>query len=170
MTISMYQASVPVFIHMFQNLINILEKAEAFAREKNIDEKILIDSRLAPDMFPLSRQIQIATDIACRGCARLAGEEPGSVQDNEQSFADFYQRIRSTMEKLQDYSPEQIDGAEARPISVMVGKYTINTNGQDFLLNFMLPNVYFHITTAYDLLRHNGVELGKADYLGNIGQ
>jgi len=155
---------------MFNNLVNILEKGETFAREKNIDEEVLLNSRLAPDMFPLSRQIQIATDVARRGIARLAGDEVETVEDNEQTFADLYGRIEKTIAKLESYQPEQIDGTEDKPVSVEIRKHTLKFTGQDFLLTFMIPNVYFHITTAYDLLRHNGVELGKADFLGKIGQ
>ena len=169
MTISMYQASIPVFNHMFENLIHILESGEAFARDKQFDVEILLDSRLAPDMFPLSRQIQIATDVARRGVARLAGEEPEQVADNEQTLDEFYDRIRSTMTRLDGYRQDQIDGSEDRPISVKVRDMTLNFTGQDFLLTFMIPNIYFHITTAYVILRHNGVALGKADFLGNIG-
>lgn len=166
----MYQSSIPVFKHMFNNLITILEKGETFARGKNIDEEVLLNSRLAPDMFPLSRQIQIATDIARRGIARLAGDEVETVEDNEKTFADLYGRIKMTIAKLESYQPDQIDGTEDKPLSVEIRKHTLNFTGQDFLLSFMIPNVYFHITTAYDLLRHNGVEIGKADYLGKIGQ
>lgn len=170
MTISMYQASVPVFIHMLTNLVAILEKAQAFARDRDIEESVLINSRLAPDMLPLSRQIQIATDIIRRGLARLAGQEPESVEDKEQTFAELYDRIRKTIDRIDDYAPDDIDGSEERAVDITVRKQLLRFNGRDFLLLFMLPNVYFHITTAYDILRHNGVQLGKADYLGRIGQ
>ena len=169
MTISMYQASIPVFNHMFKNLIHIMEKGAAFAKEKDIEEPVLLEARLAPDMFPFKRQIQIATDVARRGIARLAGDELESVEDNEASFAELCDRVRSTIARLESYSAEQIDGTEEKSLTVELPNHTLQFNGQDFLLTFIIPNIYFHISTAYDLLRHNGVELGKADYLGKIG-
>ncbi len=168
MSISMYQTSVPVFIRMLNNLAEILKKAEAFAEAKDIQLDVLFNSRLAPDMFPLSRQIQIASDAA-KGCvARLAGMEPPSYKDNEKTFADLYARIDKTIAFLNTLTPEQIDGTEQKPVSVKLPKNTLNLQGMQFLLNFSMPHFYFHVTTAFDILRHNGVEIGKRDFLGKF--
>ena len=167
MNLSMYQASVPVFIHMLQNLREFLIKGELYAEQKMFAPEVLINGRLAPDMFPLSRQVQIATDIARRGVARLAGIEAPAMEDNEMSFTDLYARIDKTIDFLKSIKPDQIDGSDEKPISFEVRGHTLNFYGMGMLLNFSLPNVYFHITTAYNILRHNGVGLGKIDFLGN---
>ena len=167
MTISMYQASIPVFISMLENLKQILKKGEAFAETKNIEEGVLINSRLALDMFPLSRQIQITTDVARRGIARLADMEIDSVEDNEKTIPELIIRVDNTIDFLKSIKPEQVDGTEEKAISLKVGGHTLNFIGIKMLLNFSLPNFYFHITTAYNILRHNGIELDKMDYLGN---
>jgi hypothetical protein len=167
MTISMYQASIPVFISMLENLKQLLRKAEVFVEKKNIEQEVLTNSRLAPDMFPLSRQIQIATDIARRGIARLADIEIDSVEDNEKTITELINRIDNTIDFLNSIKPEQVDGTEERALSFKAGGHTLNLTGEKMLLHFSLPNFYFHITTAYNILRHNGVELGKMDYLGN---
>ena len=168
MSISMYQTSVPVFIRMLNNLAEILKKAEAFAEAKDIQLDVLFNSRLAPDMFPLSRQIQTASDAA-KGCvARLAGVEPPSYEDNEKTFADLYARIDKTIAFLNTLTPEQIDGTEQKPVSVKLPKNTLNLQGMQLLLNFSMPHFYFHVTTAFDILRHNGVEIGKRDFLGKF--
>jgi len=167
MTISMYQASIPVFISMLENLKQILKKGEAFAETKNIEEGVLINSRLAPDMFPLSRQIQITTDVARRGIARLADMEIDSVEDNEKTIPELIIRVDNTIDFLKSIKPEQVDGTEEKAISLKAGGHTLNFIGIKMLLNFSLPNFYFHITTAYNILRHNGIELDKMDYLGN---
>ncbi len=168
MSLSMYQASIPVFIRMLTNLSEFMKKAEAFAEQKNFPSEVLVNSRLAPDMFPFSRQIQIATDIARRCAARLAGVELPSVDDKETTFADLHARIHTTIDYLKTFKAGQIDGSEDKPLSVEIRKKTVNFTGQQFLFHFALPNVYFHITTAYDILRHNGVDLGKPDYLGSL--
>lgn len=168
MKLSMYQASVPVFIHMLENLTAFLKKGEVYAEAKNFAPEVLIHSRLAPDMFPLSRQIQIATDIARRGIARLAGLELPGSDDNERTFADFYARINNTIDFLKSIKPEQIDGTEDKPISFEIRGNTVNFTGMQMLLYFSLPNIYFHVTTAYNILRHNGIELGKPDFLGKL--
>ncbi len=166
MTISMYTASIPVFIRMFENLVHILEKAVAYARDRKIDPVVLVNYRLHPDMLPLSRQVQIATDIA-KGCAaRLAGEEPSRYEDNEATLEDLQQRVRKTVDLLRGFSAAQIDGTEDREIHLTVGGQALSFRGLPYLLNFVLPNVFFHITTTYAILRHCGVDLGKADYLG----
>ncbi len=166
MTISMYQASVPSLIRSLNNLAAILEKGAAHGEAKKIDQIVLFDSRLYPDMFSLGRQVQIASDIARRGAARLADSEAPTMEDNETTFAQLIERLHKTTVCLESLTPEQIDGSEEKSITLPVGKDTMTFEGLPYLLYFILPNVYFHVTTAYDILRHSGVELGKADYLG----
>jgi uncharacterized protein len=166
MTISMYQASVPSLIRSLNNLVSILEKGAAHAEARQIDPTILINSRLYPDMFPLVKQIQIASDVARKGAARLAGLEAPSFEDNETSFPELIARLEKTTSYLETLTPEQIDGSEEKSITLPVGKDTMTFEGLPYLLYFILPNVYFHVTTTYDILRHCGVELGKGDYLG----
>ena len=166
MTISMYQTSVPVFVRMLNNLAGILEKAAAHAERKKIDPPALLQARLYPDMFALTRQVQIATDNA-KGCAsRLAGIDPPRYEDTETSFAQLLARVEKTIAFVKSVKPEQIDGSEARTIMLKVRDQTITFTGLAYLLNFVLPNFYFHVTTTYDILRHNGVELGKPDFIG----
>ena len=166
MTISMYQASVPSLMRSLNNLVTILEKGAAHAEAKKIDPAVLINSRLYPDMFPLVKQVQVASDIARKGAARLAGLEAPSLEDNETSFTELIARLDQTTAYLETLTPEQIDGSEEKSITLPVGKDTMTFEGLPYLLYFILPNVYFHVTTTYDILRHCGVELGKADYLG----
>ncbi len=166
MSLSMYQISVPVFVRMLGNLAEILKKAEAHAEAKKIDPSVLINARLAPDMHPLSRQIQIATDGAKGGAARLAGVEIPSFPDTETTFAELQARLDKTVAFLKCLSAEQIDGSEDRTITLKLGGSDVDFPGQVFLMNFVLPNLYFHITATYLILRHNGVEVGKMDYLG----
>jgi hypothetical protein len=168
MTLSMYQALIPVSIHVLNNLIGILEKGAAYAETKQIDPSVLINSRLYPDMFPLSKQVQIACDIANRGAARLAGIEPPQFEDNETTFPQLIDRINKTISHLNTLKPEQIDGSEEKTITLPVRGNTLSLQGMQFLLHFVLPNLYFHVTTAYDILRHCGVELGKLDFLGQV--
>ncbi len=168
MTISMYQASVPVFIRMLNNLVAILEKAMAHAEAKKIAPAVLLGSRLYPDMFPLSRQIQIASDTAKGGAARLAGMEPPKYEDNETTFPELIERLRKTISYLNTLKPEQIDGSEKKKVTLKVRDEMMTFEGLTFLLNRVLPNLYFHISTAYAILRHNGVEIGKKDYLGKM--
>ena len=168
MSLSMYQASVPVLIRALKNLTGVLQKGETFAAMKKIDQSVLINDRLAPDMFPLVRQIQIATDVARRGVARLAGVEALKFEDNEQTFADLHDRIHRTIAYLESFQPEQIDGTEDKPLSIEIGGNTMNFTGKEMLLNFSIPNVFFHATVTYAILRHNGVEVGKKDFLGNM--
>ena len=166
MKISMYQASVPVFIRMLKNLAAILAKGATYAEAKKIEPTVLINSRLYPDMFPLARQIQIASDVA-KGCgARLAGLEPPKFEDNEATFPELFARIDKTVAYLETLKPEQIDGSEHRTITLQIRNQTMTFLGMPFLLNFALPNFYFHVTTAYDILRHFGVEIGKQDFIG----
>jgi uncharacterized protein len=166
MTVSMFQASVPVFIRALNNLSAILEKGAVHANARKIDEAVLLHSRMFPDMFPLVRQVQIATDTARSGAARLAGAEYPAYEDNETTFAQLIARIRNTVTYLESLQPSQIDGGEDKTISWQSRSSTKSMQGQPYLFNHLLPNVYFHVTTAYNILRHNGVELGKKDFLG----
>jgi uncharacterized protein len=166
MTISMYQASVPSLIRSLNNLAAILEKGAAHAEAKKIDPAVLIGSRLYPDMFSLGRQVQIASDIARRGAARLAGLEAPKMEDNETTFPELIARLQKTTSYLETLTPNLIDGSEEKSISLPVGKDTMTFEGMSYLLYFILPNVYFHVTTAYNILRHCGVEVGKIDFLG----
>ena len=166
MSIPMYQASVPVFIHALTNLAAILEKAAAHCQANKIDPAVLLNYRLYPDMFAFAKQVQVACDHAKNGAARLAGVEAPEFANTEQSFAELIARIEAVVSYLQTFTPAQIDGSEDREISIKRGDTVTTYHGQPYLLNRALPNLFFHITTAYDILRHNGVELGKRDYLG----
>ena len=167
MTISMYQALVPPIIRALNNLMAILEKGAAHAEARKIEPSILITSRLYPDMLPLVRQVQIASDIARRGAARLAELEAPQMEDTETTFPELIARLQKTVAYLETLTPEQIDGTEEKSISLAIGKETMNFEGLPYVLYFILPNVYFHVTTAYNILRHCGVEIGKRDFLGN---
>jgi len=163
----MYQASIPVFVRMLDNLSGILDKAAAHAEAKKIDPAIFINARLAPDMFPLSRQVQIATDMV-KGCAaRLAGIEVPSYEDNETTFSELQARIAKTKAFIESVSASQVDGSEERKITLKFGSKELSFLGQAYLLDFVLPNFHFHLTTTYAILRHNGVEIGKKDYTGD---
>ena len=166
MAISMYQASVPAFLQMLNSLSAILDKAEAFAAEKKIDPAVLLGWRLAPDMFALARQVQIATDLAKGCCARLAGAEIPQYADDETTFADLKARIARTIDFVQAFRPGEIDGSEDREISLTAGSRELRFNGQQYLASFVLPNFYFHVTTTYVILRHCGLPIGKRDFLG----
>lgn len=168
MTISMYQASVPVFVRGLTNLAQLLEKAAAHAEAKKFDGGVLVGSRLFPDMLPLAAQIRIATDGVKGGCARLAGLEPPVYEDNEATLPELIARLRKTVAYLDSLKPEQIDGSEDRAITMKIGSHTLSFVGQPYLLSFVIPNFFFHITTAYNILRHNGVDIGKQDFLGKI--
>ena len=168
MTISMYQASVPVFTRMLTNLATILEKAAAHAEAKKIDPTVFINARLYPDMLPLARQIMIASDTAKGGAARLAGVEPPSYEDNETTFPELIERLRKTIAYLNTLKPTQIDGSEKKTITLKARGDTLTFEGMTFLLNRALPNLYFHVSTAYAILRHNGIDIGKKDYLGKF--
>ncbi len=165
MSLSMYQASVPVFTHMLGSLSAILGKAATYAETKKFDPSVLINARLAPDMLPLSFQVQVACDSA-KGCAaRLAGIEVPSHPDTETTFAELQARIAKTIDFLKSVKAEQIDGSEERTITLKL-RQEVQFKGQAYLLNFALPNFYFHVTTAYAILRHNGLDIGKGDFLG----
>lgn len=167
MTLSMYASSVPVFIHKLSNLSAILDKAAAYSEAKKIDQSVLMNARLFPDMFSLSRQIQIACDTVTTGAARLAEIEFTKSEDTESNFAELQARIATTIAFLETIKAEQIDGKEAFNIVYTQRNKERRFVGQPYLLNYLLPNLYFHITAAYAILRHNGVEIGKKDYLGN---
>jgi hypothetical protein len=162
----MYQASIPAFLRMLENLSTILDKAAAHAEAKKIDPAIFVSARLAPDMFPLGRQIKIATDIVKACAARLAGIEVPHFDDNEATFTELQARIAKTAAFLQSVSAEQINGSEDRNITPKFGSRELSFSGQDYLFNFVIPNFHFHMTTAYAILRHHGVEIGKYDYTG----
>jgi len=167
MSISMHSASAPVFIRMFTNLLTWLDKAEAHAAARKFDAANYLGLRLAPDMLPFTRQIQIASDAAKGAMARLAGTEMPAWEDNEASLADLRARVQKTIDFVKSFSPAQIDGSEAKPITIprRTGE-PLQFDGETYLKHFALPNFYFHVTTTYALLRHAGVELGKGDYLG----
>lgn len=167
MSLSMYQASIPLLIKQLENLSGILKKGEAYAVAKKIEPEVLINARLAPDMFPLSRQVQIAADIS-KGVARLAGKEVPSYEDNEKTFVELEARIAKTIAFLKTFTPEQIDGSEERKVTLKMRGKEVVFLGQPYLLYFVLPNLHFHATTAYAILRNNGVEVGKSDYLGSF--
>ncbi len=166
MTLSMYQASVPRFANMLGNLSSILDKAQAHVEAKKLDASTLTTYRLFPDMLPFARQVQIACDTAKGAVARLAGVENPAHEDNERTIAELQERIAKTLAFIQSVSPAQIDGSEDRDIVVRRGETETHYKGMQFLLGSALPNLYFHVTTAYNILRHNGVEIGKRDYLG----
>lgn len=168
MSISMYQASIPVFVRALGNLSGILKKAVAHAELRKIDPSVLLASRLYPDMFPLSRQIQIATDLCNGGGARLAGLERPVNEDTETSFEQLQARIERTLKFLESIKPEQIDGSEEKAIALTIGGNELHFTGLPYLLHFVIPNLFFHTATAYGILRHNGVELGKPDFIGGI--
>ena len=166
MPISLYQASVPVFVRMLKNLSNVLTKAEEHAKAKKIDESVFMNARLAPDMLPLTKQIQIASDAVKGFGARVAGIEVPSFADTESTFAELQARIKKTIDFLNTLKAVQIDGGEEREVTLKLGGEERKMKGQPYLLQFALPNLFFHVTTAYGILRHNGVEIGKLDYLG----
>ena len=167
MTISMYQASAPRFVNTLKNLSAILDKAQAHAEAKKIDAAALTNFRLYPDMFPLKRQVQVACDTAKGAMARLAGVEVPKHEDSEETFAELKARIAKTIAFIETIKPAQIDGGEDKNIHLKLGSREIDWKGMQYLLGYALPNFYFHVVTTYDILRHNGVEVAKRDYIGN---
>ena len=167
MAITIYDQLVPVFSQMLAALDKVLSKAEADAAARKIDPLVFTNGRLAPDMLPLTRQIQIMTDQAKGGASRLAGQEPPKWADEEKTFADLHERIAKTIAHLKSFKPESFDGADTRAIELKFPNATFNFTGKDYLLGFVVPNFYFHYTTAYAILRHNGVQIGKQDFLGS---
>jgi hypothetical protein len=165
MPISMYHGSVPVFLQLLPALSGCLDKAQAFAESRKYDPNLLLTLRLAPDMFPLSRQVQQATAHACAP-GRIAGIELPKFTDTGANIAELKQRIATTVDFLKSIKPAQIDGKEDSEVTVQLGPNTRTFRAQVLLYHHALPNFYFHTTTAYDILRHNGVELGKRDFMG----
>jgi uncharacterized protein len=168
MTISMYQASVPVFVKGLTNLKGILEKAVAHAQAHKIDDTVFVTARLFPNMLPLSKQVQIASDFARGTTARLAGSEPPAWEDNEKTLADLIARVQKTIDFVNPFTAAQIDGSEGRAITRPFRGQPKTFTGINYLLLYAFPNFYFHTVTTYDILRHNGVEVGKADFVGAI--
>lgn len=168
MQISMYRASVPVFARNLRNLIGILRKAEASATERKIDQSVLLGYRLAPDMFPLTRQVQIATDMA-KGCvSRLAGVEIPAYDDKEATFGELITRLEKCVAYLESFKPAQIDGTEDKAIVLARPTGDVTYQGLKYLLEYVQPNVYFHCSSAYAILRHCGVNIGKKDFIGPL--
>ena len=166
MTISMYQASVPRFVNMLGNLAAILDKAQAHVDAKKLDAAALTAYRLYPDMLPLTRQVQIACDAAKGAVARLAGAEIPKHEDVERSFPELQARIAKTLDFIKAFKPAQIDGSEDREIVLKLQGNDVKFSGMQYLLGFALPNFHFHVATTYNILRHNGVEIGKRDFIG----
>jgi uncharacterized protein len=168
MRISMHAMSVDVFTHALGSLSAFLDKGQAHATQKKFEPAVLLGSRLAPDMLPLTRQVQIACDVAKNGVARLAGEEPPRFPDTEASFEELHARIARTIDYLKGIPASALEGTETRDIKVPTRDGgTLEFKGLEFLQRWAIPNAFFHVTTAYAILRHNGVELGKRDFLGN---
>ena len=165
--LSMYQASIPVFLRALGNLRQVLEKGVAHAREQGYEPAVLLQSRLYPDMLPLVRQVQIATDTAKFGAARLAGVESPRFEDVETTFAELFARLDAVAAYLGTFDQKALEGSEDRVVTLSSRpRGDLTFNGSGYLLGFALPNLFFHVTTAYAILRHNGVPLGKLDYLG----
>jgi hypothetical protein len=164
----MYALSAPVFVRMLRNLDAVLDKGAAYAAARKIEPAVLINARLFPDMFPLVNQVRIAGDFAKGAMARLTGSEPPKYEDNEASFDDLKARIAKTIAYVETFKPEQFEGAETRTVTMKMRGEDKTFDGLTYLANIVLPNFYFHLTTAYDILRHNGVELGKRDFVGPI--
>jgi hypothetical protein len=164
----MHQASVPVYVKGLTNLRAILEKAAAYAEAKKIDDAVFVNARLFPDMLPLSGQVQIASDMARGTIARLTGSEPPAWEDDEKTIADLIARVDKTLEYLKSFAPSKIDGTEAVQIKRKIRGQERTFTGLNYLMQFSMPNFYFHTATAYGILRHNGVEIGKLDFLGSL--
>ncbi len=168
MPLSMYQASVPVSLHTLSALAGILDKAAAHATQRKIEPAVFLNARLFPDMLAFVRQVQLAADFAKGASARLAGIEVPKFADAESTFDELKARIAKTVDFLMTLTPTQIDGSENREITIALGGQPQSFKGQPYLLHFALPNVFFHATTAYDILRHCGVEVGKRDFIGPL--
>ena len=169
MGFGIHDASLPVLVHTLKALSAILKKGANHAKAKNIDPAVLLQSRLFPDMFPLVRQVQIATDMSKGGAARLAGIDNPAFPDTETSFAELQERLDRTIAFIKSVKSAQMAGAESRPVTLQLGRGPVSfARGQDYLMGWVLPNVYFHVTTAYNILRHCGVELSKSDFLGAV--
>jgi len=167
MNISMYQASAPRFVNMLTNLSAILDKAQAHVEAKKLDPAALTEARLFPDMFPMKRQVQIACDAAKGAVARLAGVEVPKHEDTEQTLSELKARIAKTIAFIKTLKPAQVDGTEDKEIVLKLGGSEKKFTGMQYLLGHATPNFFFHVTTTYNILRHNGVEIGKRDFIGN---
>jgi uncharacterized protein len=163
---SFYDATVPAFLQILGSLQGILGKAEAYCQSKNIAPEVLLNARLYPDMLPLSKQIQLASDFAAKGCARLTHSEVPSVPDTEKTFEELRQRLAKTVAYVTAFKPAQFEGADTKDVTFPVGGGNLTLKGQQFASGFAFPNFYFHAATAHGILRHNGVEIGKRDFLG----
>jgi len=164
---SFHDAVVPAYLQMLNSMIGLLSKAEAHCAAKKIDPSVLLGSRLFPDMLPLSRQIQLVSDFATKGCARLTHSEVPSNPDTEKTFEELKQRLARTIDYVKSFKPEQFEGADTKDVTFPTGPdKTTTLKGQQFLSAFSLPNFYFHCATAHGILRHNGVEIGKRDFMG----
>lgn len=167
MGFTVYQVTIPPMVRMLNNLAGILEKAAAHCEARGIDPEALLRFRLYPDMFHFTKQVQVACDHAKNAAARLTGVEAPAMANEERSFGELLERVRQTIGWLESLRPEQFEGAQERQVVIRRGETVVTYRGDDYLMNRALPNFYFHITTAYDILRHNGVPLGKRDYLGS---
>ena len=164
---SFYDATVPAYLQILNSLTGLLSKAEAHCKAKNIQPDVLLGARLYPDMLPLSKQIQLASDFATKGCARLTHSEVPSTPDTEKTFEELKQRLAKAIDIVKSYKPAQFDGADQKDVTFPAGPdRSITLKGQQFLNAFSFPNFYFHAATAHGILRHNGVEIGKRDFLG----
>mgnify|MGYP006289656303 CR=1 FL=1 len=168
MTISMYHACIPLLTKMLGNLETIVDKAIAHAAARKIDDAAFVEARLFPDMFTFARQIRIATDMAKGAGARLAGIDIPKFDDNEKTLPELKARLRKAIDFLKTLTPSQIDGSENKTISFTAGGNSLTFKGMDYLQSWVLPNFFFHVTTAYNLLRHGGVQIGKMDFLGKV--
>jgi hypothetical protein len=169
MTISMYTASIPVFVRALRNLRAVLQKGEAHASDRNFAPEVLLQSRLIADMLPLVRQVQIATDMAKNGAFRLAGVEPPKFEDDETTFAQLYARIDRAIQAIESVNAAQVDGSETRAITLQMRSGELKFQGLDYLLEFVLPNLFFHCTTSYAIVREAGAQVGKMDFIGPQG-
>lgn len=167
MKISMHAMSVEVFTHTLGNLSAVLQKGLGHARQRKFEPAVLLNARLAPDMLPLTRQVQIACDVAKNSVARLAAQEPPRFADNETTFEELHTRIARTIDYLKSVPASSLGDSEGRDIKFTAGERTLEFKGLEFLQRWAIPNVFFHVTTSYAILRHNGVELGKRDFLGS---
>lgn len=168
MSISIYDQSIARMTHMLTNLDNIVSKAEAYAEENDIEPSVLLQSRLFPTMRDFIFQVQVATDMAKSGAARLAGVEVPKWSDDEATFADVHARIKKALDFISSFTPDQFEGCENMELELKLGRHTVPFTGKSYLLGFVMPNLYFHTTTAYNLMRHNGLKLSKRDFLGEI--
>ncbi|OAI18318.1 hypothetical protein A1507_09715 [Methylomonas koyamae] len=169
MSLSMYAITVHPIVRSLTQLRSILEKAADYSEAKKIDPSVLVNARLYPDMYPLKRQVQIASDVSKGAVSRLVGQEPPKFDDVENSFAELIERIDKTLAHINSFTVEQIDGSEATTILLSLHDRALTFTGLTYVTDFVLPNVYFHVTTSYAILRHNGLGIGKKDYLGDLG-